>query len=293
MTTTTNCGDSCGLIDFTMAVAGDRLLPEERMELAIKAVTIEKMSQRGAAEKFNVAQRTLSHRIEKMSQMAHPGKTQSQPEVLPEPEKPAKTGKLKSGEIRSELRKLCSQNNAPRGLGVNGQGVTPPIARGWLKWAGIAIPPELDGKTEPFTPSSTPSSPTPAQPHDTNQQGLPANDPLPVVSDWGTQADSPDDPIYDDDLDIDAVRDHVCAEVQRSDRPADFKRAIDLLRELDQICTDAWYRRHPEPWNHHDWAHVNSEIKTIQSLVGQRAQETADQLLFPGSAVTVKSTPVA
>ena len=76
-TTEEHCGDSCGLIDFTMAVAGDRLLPEERMKLAIEAVTSGKMSQRGAAKKYDVLQQTLSKRLKKVTNSCHPTKTQS------------------------------------------------------------------------------------------------------------------------------------------------------------------------------------------------------------------------
>jgi len=198
---------------------------------------------------------------------------------------PSRVEKLSSGEIRSALRKLCRDNDAPSGVARNSRnGITSPEARGWLQFAGIPVPPELDGKTAPFTPAQT---------HDTNQQRLHANNSLPVVSDWTAKADSePEHPAFADHLDIDAVREHVNREVQQSDRPEDFKRAIELLTELDRICTDAWYRRHPEPWGHDDWAHVSSEIEALHSIVGQRAEETADEVLRKSSAVEVKSTVV-
>lgn len=282
--TTTNCGDTCGLIDFTMAVAGDRLLPEERMKLAIEAVTSGKMSQRAAADKYGVAQPTLHRRL---IQMNHPTKAQSQPEVLANPEVPANTGKLSPGEIRSRLRQLCRDNGAPSGVAKNSRnGVTSPEARGWLQWAGISIPQELQGKADPFTPST--------ESHDTNQQRLPANDRLPVIAERPTETDSDDEhPAFADNFNIDAVRERVNHDVQQSDRPADFKRAIQLLTELDRICTDAWYRRHPEPWGHDDWAHVSSEIEALFSIVGQRAEETANAILQRTAAVTIRATTVA
>ena len=95
-----------------------------------------------------------------------------------------------------------------------------------------------------------------------------------------------DDPAFADKLDIDAVRAHVNSQVQQSDRPADFKRAIELLTELDRICTDAWYRRHPEPWGHDDWAHVSSEIEALHSGVGAAGKQL---MSFFGKVLLSKS----
>jgi hypothetical protein len=285
MTTDPRCGDTCGLIDFTMAIAGDRLLPEERMRLAMEAVQSEKMTQSAAAVKYDVPQQTISWRLEKATKIGSPETSQSEPAISKTPETPAP-----KYNTRSALRKLCRDNNAPQGLGVNGQGVTSPIARGWLKWAGIDVPPELDGKTILYVPSSKQSNQTQ---HDTNQPRISPNNCLFVVPDRGDETDTEsDNPAFADKLDIDAVRAHVNSQVQQSNRPADFKRAIELLTELDRICTDAWYRRHPEPWGHDDWAHVSSEIEALHSIVGQRAEETADELLRQSSAVEVTSTPV-
>jgi len=221
----------------------------------------------------------------------HPKTTQSQPDISPN-----RIKKLSSGEVRSRLRKLLRDNDAPSGVAQKPRnGITSPEARGWLKFAGIAIPPELDGIAAPFTPFLKPSSITPTEAqHDTKQQGIPADNSLSVVTDGGEQGDpEPEHPAFADHLDIDAVREHVNREVQQSDRPADFKRAIELLTELDRICTDAWYRRHPEPWGHDDWAHVSSEIEALHSIVGQRAEETADELLRKSSAVDISATLVS
>jgi hypothetical protein len=95
------------------------------------------------------------------------------------------------------------------------------------------------------------------------------------------------------EIDLDATRQRINAEVQRSDRPADFKRAIELLTELDTICTAAWYRKHPEPWGHDDWAHVASEIALLHSIVGQRAEETANELIGKMSAIRVEATTLS
>ena len=95
-TTTQHCGDSCGLIDFTMAVAGDRLLPEERMKLAIEAVTSGKRSQRAAAAKFDLNRDTLQRRIKQVAEIGHPTKTQSSTGVSAS----AKSEKSAAGTIR-------------------------------------------------------------------------------------------------------------------------------------------------------------------------------------------------
>jgi hypothetical protein len=289
-TTTQHCGDSCGLIDFTMAVAGDRLLPEERMKLAIEAVTSGKMSQRSAAAKYGVAQQTLSDHLARVTGFGHPTKTQSTTEVSEGQQKADKGPTLTKEVVRSRLRAMCrDQGGAPAGVSKS-----LPEMRGWLKWAGVSIPPEMDGKTTPFSPSVTTTAPTPAQKHDTESQRLPANHPVPSFPDGATEVDIPEDhPVYADNFDIDAVRERVNLDVQQSTRPADFKRAIELLTELDRICTDAWYRRHPEPWGPDDWAHVSSEIEALHSIVGQRAEETADDILRKGSAFTVSATALA
>lgn len=274
-----------------MASAFKEYVPRETREAAaIHAISVEKMSQSAAAVKFGVSQPTLSRRLSAPIHVNSSETSQSEPAILKTPETP-----VSKHSTRSALRKLCRDNNAPQGLGVNGQGVTPSIARGWLKWAGIDVPPELDGKTIPYVPFD--DQPVKTNDHITLTPPKPARPVLDLVeSNSGPYdqygLDDDDDPAFADKLDIDAVRAHVNSQVQQSNRPADFKRAIELLTELDRICTDAWYRRHPEPWGHDDWAHVSSEIEALHSIVGQRAEETADELLRQSSAVEVTSTPV-
>jgi len=274
--TTTNCGDTCGLIDFTMAVAGDRLLPEERMKLAIEAVTSGKMSQRAAGAKYGVTHAGIGKAIKRLETSFHPAKTQSQPVVSGKPEDSAKTGKLPPAEIRSRLRKLCRENNAPSGVAQNSRnGITAKEARGWLKWAGISIPPELDGKTTSFNPataradkpSSSPSS------HDTNEQGLPANDPFSEdterTAEAGVSEDS--DPILDERIDLNKLSQQVLSDVLKSDRSESFKRAATLATELEQLICLAFYGK--DGWSGQDWVHINGQLKTCKSLTGQRAEE--------------------
>ena len=58
-TNTPHCGDTCGFVHTQNALYGDRLLPEEKMQLAIKGVQGGQFSQRGAAKEFGVAQKIV------------------------------------------------------------------------------------------------------------------------------------------------------------------------------------------------------------------------------------------
>lgn len=287
-TTTEHCGDSCGLIDFTMAVAGDRLLPEERMKLAIEAVTSEKMSQRAAAKKYDVAESTLRLRLKPVRSSAHPTETQSSTEILPDPVPAPKPEKLKSGEVRSRLRALLRQHDAPKGIGGK-DGITSSQARGWLQWAGIAIPPELDGKTAPFDPSAVTALPTSTQTNETKQQGLYANDPCPVFPDRPTETDPEDDAILDERIDLNKLSQQVLSDVISSTRSDSFKRAATLATELEQLLCLAFYGK--DGWSGQDWVHINGQLKTCQSLAGQRAEEAHREVFHEryseGGAVAV------
>lgn len=281
MPITTNCAETCPLVDFTIQTVGDRLTPDELMQYAVLAVTTDGMSQRAAAKKFGIAQKTLSRRLQEVSQVTHPETSQSTTKDSAIGTDQKAIGKLNSNQKRNALTKLCRQNDAPKI--VFG---TPSVMRGWLEWAGVSIPPELAGASTPFTPLQ---STTPTQDNDQQEEEeLQAHNHVSLVPDGAGQAD-PDD----DFRNSDAIRDEVCKQVQDSDRPVDFKRAILLLAELDSICTEAWYRRHPEPWIADDWAHVNSELSAIHSLVRQRAQEECEDALSASNAIEVTATSVA
>jgi hypothetical protein len=262
-TATQHCGDSCGLIDFTMAVAGDRLLPEERMKLAIEAVTSGKMSQRGAAAKYGVARKTLGDHLARVGGFAHPAKTQSTTEVSPDPVSAPQPEKLTSREVRSRLRALLRQNNAPRGIGGK-DGILSSQARGWLECAGIPIPPELQGNSTPFVSAN--------KSHDTaTTERVSANDPLPVIPDRPTETDPEDDAILDERIDLNKLSQQVLSDVISSTRSDSFKRAATLATELEQLLCLAFYGK--DGWSGQDWVHINGQLKTCQSLAGQRAEE--------------------
>jgi len=261
--TSNHCGDTCGLIDFTMAVAGDRLLPEERMKLAIEAVTSEKMSQRGAAAKYEVAESTLRLRLKPVRSSAHPAETQSSTEVSPDPVFAAQPAKPTASEIRSRLRALLRQHNAPRGIGGK-DGISSPQARGWLECAGIPIPPELQGNSTPFVSAN--------KSHDTaTTERVPANDPLPVFPDRPAETDPEDDAILDERIDLNKLSQQVLSDVISSARSDSFKRAATLATELEQLLCLAFYGK--DGWSGQDWVHINGQLKTCQSLTGQRSEE--------------------
>lgn len=283
------CGDTCSVVASMASTFKEYVPKEQRMAEAIKAVQSGKMSQRAAATKFDVAQRTLSHRLEKVSHLAHPTKP-----VAAE----GKSGDR--GSVAKALRALAKSIGITHtnGIPIGKAGVGQIYAA--ITEAGHDVPEDITpasrkkNKSQPINDNRK-QQPTGIQPDNDKEEtaGLPANDSLPVIPDREAEADSePEHPAFSDHLDIDAVRQHVNEQVQQSDRPADFKRAIELLTELDIICTNAWYRRQPEPWGHDDWAHVSSEIEALHSIVGQRAEETADELLRKSTAFEVESTAV-
>lgn len=278
-----HCGDTCGVVASMAAVFSQYVPPEQRMAEAIAAVQSGTMSQRAAATTFDLARPTLQRRLNEVAQMGHPTETQSSTEVSGDRDSVGKDRTRPDRQrVHKELRALAKTHGVTHageipvwkaGLGQIYQAITE---------AGHAVPEEL-------IPASKKKTAT--QSHDTKQQRVPANDPLAVIPSWGEQGDSFDR--YDSEIDSgDAVRDEVCQQVQQSNRPADFKRAILLLRELDDICTEAWYRRHPEPWGHDDWAHVCSEVSTVYSLVRQRAQEECEDALLARTAIETRATVV-
>ena len=184
-TTAEHCGDSCGLIDFTMAVAGDRLLSEERMKLAIEAVTSGKMSQRGAAKKYGVVESTLRLRLKPVRSSAHPTKTQSTTEKQAGLSgSPASS--LSAAEERTRrknaLRKLARANGLSK---INGKSVAdfgPVFVYEELIKAGVDVPDDI--KPRSLVPKETkPSTPRTSQNDDTKQQRLHSNDSLSVNTD--------------------------------------------------------------------------------------------------------------
>ena len=254
-----------------MASAFKNYVPkEQRMAEAIKAVQSGKMSQRAAALKFEVDRSTIKRGLAPVVEINHPETSQSQQGVS------SKWAQLSPRErqllVKRGLTKLCRANNPPAEIFDKKHNLLLSKARGWLAWKGINIPAELNGRVDPYHPPETTTSAF--------------NNPSPQSSSSLGQLHSTDQSHGIDEFDesIGEQYQRVCREVQESGRPSDFKRAIILLTELTEICTKAWYGAFEEQqWNHHDWAHVNSDIKTIQSLVGQRAQETLNECLYGNS----------
>ena len=298
-----HCGDTCSAVAAMGVAFREYVPPEQRMDAAIKQVLSGKMSQRGAAAENGVARQTLQRRLEEVAQTGHPAKPQSSTGVSlrPTPASPASHLKGDGGSLERQrrlkgLREIARQRgmtSLPSGVAVSRAGLGQVYQA--LVELEITVPDDLlpsraKPKAKPKTTSTPPALPVPTNDPATTER-LPANDPLAVIPNWGEQGDSFDR--YDSEIDSgDAVRDEVCQQVQQSNRPADFKRAIFLLRELDDICTEAWYRRHPEPWGHDDWAHVCSEVATVYSLVRQRAQEECEDALLARTAIETRATVV-
>ena len=282
---TQHCGDSCGAVAAMAVAFREYVPPETRMATAIEQVLSGEMSQRGAAKANGVAQQTLSDHLARVTGFGHLTETQSSTEVSKGQQKADKGPTLTKEVVRSRLRAMCrDQGGAPAGVSKS-----LPEMRGWLKWAGIPIPPELDGKTTPFNPSVTTTAPTPAQKHDTESQRLPANDPLPVFPDRPTETDPEEDAILDERIDLNKLSQQVLSDVISSARSDSFKRAATLATELEQLLCLAFYGK--DDWSGQDWVHINGQLKTCQSLAGQRAEEAHREVFherYPkGGAVAV------
>jgi hypothetical protein len=259
---------------YPETLRGHFLPKEERMAHAIAAVQSGKMSQRAATEKFDISRASLQREL-KVAQMSHPATAQSQPEVQPiNPDQPP-INKLTSNERLKALRQLCKDNGLTT-TKLGNQGLYDLLLDNDVDVADYLITPTL---LKNHTPKD----------NDTNEQGISSNNPEPDFNGGDSQI-----PFNDDGtLDLDAYRKQVNIDIQQSDRPRDFKRAIELLTELDIICTDAWYRRQPEPWEACEWSHVSSEIEGLHSIVSQRAAEIADDILRQSSAVSVEHSVIS
>lgn len=274
------------------------------MDLAVQAVQLEKMTQRGAAMKYGVSRSGIQKRLQKAAAGGHPPETQSTTQepadstdspVSPAP--PVLKKKSASNANRDALRALCKEHGA-----TGYSKFTTSVARAYLTEQGVDIPAHLRPlQPQPKTTQPSPFNGTnPLQP--TSEPAPAAEAPFDGIRPWNTAVVPSDHPAVsnggdqggepgpDGEVDFDAptkLRQRVSEEVQQSDRPADFKESIQLLARLAAIIRDAWYRKHPEPWNHHDWAHVASEIHCLNSLAGQRAKETARDLLEQMDAIEV------
>jgi hypothetical protein len=255
---TQHCGDSCGAVAAMAVAFREYVPPEQRMATAISQVLSGEMSQRGAAEANGVAETSLRRQLGQVRQMAHPTKPQSSTEVSTD-RNPIAGDRTRGDRQRRHkaMRDLAREHgisSLPSGLSVSRAGLGQ-IHQGLID-LGIDVP-------EDIAPRSTLPKTKKAITTTSNDQT--------------TESAIDDDTLYI--FQADAIRDEVCREVQQSNRPADFKRAIELLRELDVICTDAWYGRQSEPWGTFDWAHVSSEVRKIHSLVNQRAEEACADYL--------------
>ena len=275
VTTESHCSDSCNIVASITSTFKEFVPKEQRMEQAIYAIQ-QGMALREASRKFGIPVTTIHDHLTRVFGSEHP-KPQSQPQSQSEQKPIGRSHAIRRFAANNGIKQI----NGKRVYSCSVAAICEALAA-----ANIELPSEL----QPQPKKSTSNSPNK---NVSNKQRVSTHDRLTILPEGRSQSNSESEhPAFADELDIDAVRQRVNRDIQQSDRPRDFKRAIELLTELDAICTDAWYRRHPEPWGHDDWAHVSSEIEAIHSIVGQRAEETADELLRKSLAVTVESTAV-
>ncbi len=284
--TATHCGDSCGAVAAMAVAFREYVPPEQRMATAIEQVLSGKLSQRGAAKANGVDHSTISRHISRKAKSvacATPAETQSTTEVSPAPTGTATTKTPRFSQVRSGLRALLKKHGAPAGV-AGGSNFSPPAARGWLEFAGVQIPPELQGRSTPFNPSNESHDP-PAT------ERLSANDHVPAQQcdrPGEVDPDEDDDATLDDRIDLDKLSAQVLREVQRSNQSESFKRVVELLTEAEKLIVLAYYGK--DEWSGQNWVHVNSQVKACKSLAGQRAEEAHRQVF---SARNAESCAVA
>lgn len=296
-----HCGDTCSVVAQMASTFKDFVPPEQRMTQAIAAVQTGKMSQRAAADKFDVSRTSLQRELE-VAQMGHPETSQSQPAVTPiVKESSASLPKSSQNSRLQAIRRLAVENGINKIDGINTWSKGACAIHDALIAAGIDVPDDIMPRSLlPKTSKAKSKFIPPTQETSvTNEERLHADNSVSVLTKWAAESDSEPEPepegehpAFADKLDIEAVRERVNYDVQRSNQPAEFKRAVALLTELSHICTGAWYRRLPEPWQHDHWAHVSSEIRAINSIVSQRAEEEADEIFQRATAISVGSATV-
>ena len=268
------------------------------MKLAIEAVTSEKMSQRAAATKFDVVRGSLQNQLKEVAKIGHPTETQTNtepsgdPQPIPSDPQPLKRSQATQDKLNraTGIRNLAREN----GMGkINGKYVRDMGAVAIyeaLIAAGIDIPQDVKPRSLlSKTPKPSLSPATPAQTDDTKQQRVPANDPCPVFPDRPTETDPEDDAILDERIDLNKLSQQVLSDVISSTRSDSFKRAATLATELEQLLCLAFYGK--DGWSGQDWVHINGQLKTCQSLAGQRAEEAHREVFHEryseGGAVAV------
>lgn len=257
------CGDSCGLVKAFV-----HYIPkEDRMARAVEAVSLGKMSQAAAAREFDVPQQTISWHLARANGSA-PATNLGSPAQTSSHLDPDKLARLEA----LYCEHVGNDGKMPRGKGrdwlAEQTGLTPKQVRTWL---------EKQTKT---TTSTTTTTTTTATTDGTLEAAT-------AEPEAGTTASDPTE-----HFNAEQLRDHCAAEVANSDRPDDYKRAVQLLAELDHIITAAWRRQHPEPWIAGDWSHISGELQALHSIAHQRAVELSEAIVQRYTAVTVTSSAV-
>ena len=89
------------------------------------------------------------------------------------------------------------------------------------------------------------------------------------------QADSDDEP-DEFNMSVGEYIKHHNEQVQADDSvPDTYKRASQLCAELLELCTGIFYTHGNNGWTHHEYAHIASDLKAAQKLIGDKAEETS------------------
>ena len=76
-----HCGDTCSVVAQMASTFKEFVPPEQRMTQAIAAVQTGKMSQRAAAEKFDIPRSSIQDSLKKVAETGHPETPQSEPAI--------------------------------------------------------------------------------------------------------------------------------------------------------------------------------------------------------------------
>lgn len=269
---TQHCGDTCSVV-ASMASAFKTYVPkEQRMTEAIKAVQSGKMSQRAAAEKFDIPRRTLGDRLKQVGETAHPETSQSQPQKQAEPTRQRSAAEEDKLRRAGEIRNLARAHDMNRIDGKFVRDIGAVAIHDALIAAGIDVPDDIKPRSLLPKQSKPPKSlaPVPVKSHEPEPQPFPEDSSIHFDTD-------DDDELLAERINLERLNEQTLNELLRTDRAESLKQASKLANQLEKIVTQAFYGK--DNWTGQDWIYINSQIKTIQSLTGQQAEEAHSEFL--------------
>ena len=80
----------------------------------------------------------------------------------------------------------------------------------------------------------------------------------------------------EDNMSVGEYIKHHNKQVQADDSvPDTYKQASQLCADLLELCTGIFYTHGNNGWTHHEYAHIASDLKAAQKLIGDKAEETS------------------